>query len=121
MKICGEHFNYQNFYHHVQLHPDVQDNEIESKEELKSNAKFAVVNEAYETLGKPKERREYNKKLRMEAARDIKSQYYHHTASESNYGRMVDLSQMSARDRAKAMGYDVDPRVSIQSFSIFLD
>ena len=48
----------------------------------------------------------------MEAARDIKSQYYHHTASESNYGRMVDLSQMSARDRAKAMGYDVDPRVS---------
>ena len=112
MKICGEHFNYQNFYHHVQLHPDVQDNEIESKEELKSNAKFAVVNEAYETLGKPKERREYNKKLRMEAARDIKSQYYHHTASESNYGRMVDLSQMSARDRAKAMGYDVDPRVS---------
>ena len=25
---------------------------------------------------------------------------------------MVDLSQMSARDRAKAMGYDVDPRVS---------
>ena len=79
---------------------------------MKSNAKFAVVNEAYETLGKPKERREYNKKLRMEAARDIKSQYYHHTASESNYGRMVDLSQMSARDRAKAMGYDVDPRVS---------
>ena len=57
----------------------------------------------------------------MEAARDIKSQYYHHTASESNYGRMVDLSQMSARDRAKAMGYDVDPRVSIQSFSVFLD
>ena len=36
-----------------------------------------MVNEAYETLGKPKERREYNKKLRMEAARDIKSQYYH--------------------------------------------
>ena len=120
MKTC-EHLNYQNFFHYIQLHPDVQDNEIESKEELKSNAKFAVVNEAYETLGKPKERREYNKKLRMEAARDIKSQYYHHTASESNYGRMVDLSQMSARDRAKAMGYDVDPRVSIQSFSVFLD
>jgi len=94
-----------------ELHPDVQDNEIESKEELKSNAKFAVVNEAYETLGKPKERREYNKKLRMEAARDIKSQYYHHNASESNYEKMVDLSQMSARDRAKAMGYDVDPRM----------
>jgi len=89
-----------------ELHPDAQDDDTVNTSD--SNAKFSVVNEAYEVLSKPAERREYNKKLRMESMREAHQQYYHHNASQANYGDRIDLSYMTREERAKAMGYDID-------------
>jgi len=90
-----------------ELHPDAQD---EDSIKGDTNASFSVVNEAYEVLSKPAERREYNKKLRMQGMREAQHHYYHHNASNATYGDRIDLSHMSPEDRAKHMGYDVDPQ-----------
>ena len=84
-----------------QLHPDTNLNKSDSEEE--AHSKFVEVTEAYETLSKPKERQLYNMKLANFAASEIKSRY----ADPSR--RYADLSKMTPEDRAKAMGFNVDP------------
>ena len=48
----------------------------------------------------------------MQGMREAQHHYYHHNASNATYGDRIDLSNMSPEDRAKHMGYDVDPQVS---------
>merc|ERR1711997_1189718 len=83
-----------------ELHPDVQD---PAGNKDGSNAKFAVVNAAYEVLSKPKERREYTEKL----SRGATIRYSSTVDVSNSKGRVYDLSQMSPEERAKFMGYHV--------------
>ena len=55
----------------------------------------------------------------MQGMREAQHHYYHHNASNATYGDRIDLSNMSPEDRAKHMGYDVDPQVSNHKIHIF--